>query len=105
MHGGLPTTPPGAPACRLSRGCQKRRHLQVGTNQASTKTELKTLEPRWNETMAFGPADVEEAEAGAGLAQMLATPFAMSEPALHGSFIARSCGIRMAQLHVPSAAA
>lgn len=39
--------------------------LQVGGRKACTKTELKTLEPVWNETVAFGPADIEEAEAGA----------------------------------------
>lgn len=38
--------------------------MQVGDHKASSKTELKTLEPRWNETMAFSAADCEEAEAG-----------------------------------------
>ncbi|PSC71573.1 pollen-specific SF21-like [Micractinium conductrix] len=35
--------------------------VKVGGHKASSKTVLKTLEPRWNETMVFAPADVVEA--------------------------------------------
>lgn len=38
--------------------------LQVGEHKASSKTELKTLEPRWNETMCFSAANVAEALEG-----------------------------------------
>ncbi len=33
---------------------------QVGDHKASSRTELKTLEPHWNETVAFSPADVAD---------------------------------------------
>jgi hypothetical protein len=38
--------------------------LQVGDHKVSSRTELKTLEPTWNETMCFGPADIAEAFEG-----------------------------------------
>jgi hypothetical protein len=38
---------------------------QVGEHKASSKTELKTLEPRWNETMCFSAEDVADAVQGA----------------------------------------
>ncbi|KAL4424975.1 hypothetical protein ABPG77_002860 [Micractinium sp. CCAP 211/92] len=34
--------------------------VQVGDHKASSRTELKTLEPHWNETVAFSPADVAD---------------------------------------------
>lgn len=33
---------------------------KVGDHKASSRTELKTLEPHWNETVAFSPADVAD---------------------------------------------
>lgn len=39
-------------------------HTQVGGHKASSKTELKTLEPRWNETFVFRAADVATALEG-----------------------------------------
>lgn len=63
------------PACPRACWRHKRRRLpaaaaatspaQVGERRASTKTELKTLDPLWNETVAFGPSDIQDAVAGA----------------------------------------